>query len=46
MRERESTKERRGAGAEAEGEGERENFAGSIPSMEPDTGLNLTTLKS
>ena len=37
-----------GVGGEGEGEreGDRESQAGFVPSTEPDTGLNLTTLRS
>ena len=42
LRERSKKERRRGA----EGEGERETQAGCAPSVEPDTGLHLTTLTS
>ena len=39
-------RERAQAGGAEEGEGERESQAGSTPSAEPNTGLDLTTLRS
>ena len=45
-RERESECVHTRAGGGAEGKGDRESQAGSTPSTEPDTGLNLASLRS